>query len=209
MSDKLTGFNLANLSIMLDKLGEDRVKDILSSFHCPKNPDVESFIKDKAILFALQGLSSTHIVTTSFRQEPVIVGYFTLAQKTIEVDMARFKSKTQQKKISKFATFDPLKRCHVLSAALIAQLGKNFHNNYNNLITGGELLQMAIDKIKAVQLDIGGRIIYLECEDVEHLNNFYDSHGFIDFNDRELDAEERKLMHGTCLKQKLRVISHK
>lgn len=90
-----------------------------------------------------------------------------------------------------------------MSAALLAQLGKNRTNGYDELITGRELLQLAINKIKAVQLEIGGRIIYLECEDLKPLNDFYDSFGFVDFGERILDREEIKIMQGRVLKQKL------
>lgn len=207
MSEKLTGFNLVNLTTMIETLGESKVKDILSSFHCPKNTDVESFLRTKSILFANQGLSSTHLVVTPYRQEPVIVGYFTLAQKTIYIEACNISSKMKQR-INKFATYDTSTKCYSLSAALIAQLGKNYQNNYNTLITGEELLQLAIDKVKSVQLEIGGRVIYLECEDVESLNSFYDKYGFSDFGERDLDSEERKVMHGGKLKQKLFYLSH-
>ncbi len=38
-----THFVQINLSDLLDELGEDEVKDILSSFSCPLNADVEKF----------------------------------------------------------------------------------------------------------------------------------------------------------------------
>lgn len=47
-----THFVQFNLSDLLDQLGEDEVKKILSSFSCPMNADVEKFLKEKAIEFS-------------------------------------------------------------------------------------------------------------------------------------------------------------
>ena len=57
-----TSFVQINLSDLLDQLGEDNVKEILSSFSCPLNSDVESFLKYKAVEFSKRGFSKTHIV---------------------------------------------------------------------------------------------------------------------------------------------------
>ena len=41
----MTGYNLIALKDMIEQLGENRTKEILSDFSCPKNPDVEKFIR--------------------------------------------------------------------------------------------------------------------------------------------------------------------
>lgn len=38
-----------NLSDLLDQLGEDEVKEILSTFSCPINADVEKFLNEKQL----------------------------------------------------------------------------------------------------------------------------------------------------------------
>ena len=57
-----TNFVQFNLSDLLDQLGEDEVKVILSSFSCPLNADVERFLREKAIEFSKRGFSKTHLV---------------------------------------------------------------------------------------------------------------------------------------------------
>ena len=42
-----------------------------------------------------------------------------------------------------------------MSTPLIAQLGKNYQHGYNTLITGDELLKLACDKVKEIQLSLG------------------------------------------------------
>ena len=51
-----------NLKDLVEQMGEDATKSILSSFECPMNKDVEIFIRDKAIEFTKHGISSTHLV---------------------------------------------------------------------------------------------------------------------------------------------------
>ena len=161
----MTGYRVVNLGILIEELGEDTVKDILSGFSCPLNPDVEEFLKHKAVDF----------VFASFKNQWVLVGYFALASKHITIT-SKFlykQSKTLRKRISKFATYDSELKSYIMSAPLIAQLGKNYTENYNSLITGDELLEEACHKISRIQFDLGGKFAYLECEDKLKLFEFY------------------------------------
>lgn len=200
------GFELVNLKTMTEELGGDRTKEILSSFSCPLNQDVEYFLRTKAMPFAGQGWAQTHLVIASYKKEPVIVGYFSLANKSITVsDSAKAKlTNGVRKRLNKFATYEPMTKTMVLSAPLIGQLGKNFSNGYNKLISGAELLQMACDKIKQIQLDLGGKFAYLECEDKPKLIQFYLNNGFIEFDTRRLDPDETSTLDGHYLVQMIR-----
>ena len=44
----MDGYKIIALSDIVEQLGEDRVTSILSDFWCPKNKDVESFLKTDA-----------------------------------------------------------------------------------------------------------------------------------------------------------------
>ena len=78
----MNGFIIVNLLDLIDKYGEEHVKNkILSDFSCPANKDVEKFLLVKSIEFAKQWLSQTHLVFCSFQGKLVIAGYFTLANK--------------------------------------------------------------------------------------------------------------------------------
>lgn len=203
----MTGYRVVNLGILIEELGEDTVKDILSSFSCPLNPDVEGFLKRKAIDFAKQSWAQTHLVFASFKNQWVLVGYFALASKHITIT-SKFlykQSKTLRKRISKFATYDSELKSYIMSAPLIAQLGKNYAENYNSLITGDELLEEACHKISRIQFDLGGKFAYLECEDKPKLFEFYSSNGFCEFDRRVLDKDETGL-DGEYLVQMLKYI---
>lgn len=200
----MTGYKIVNLKVLIEEIGEDSAKGILSDFSCPLNPDVEDFLRIKAIEFAKQGFSQTHLVFASYRDNPVLVGYFTLANKYITVASKKM-SNTLRKRIAKFATHDKRVNTYCLTAPLIAQLGKNYTNEYNKLITGDELLEIACSKVAKIQLDLGGKFAYLECEDKSVLLDFYTRNGFCAFDRRNLDPDETGL-DGEYLVQLLKYI---
>lgn len=204
----MTGYRVVNLKILIEELGEDAAKSILSNFSCPLNPDVEFFLSRKAIDFAKQGWAQTHLVFASYKEEWVLVGYFALSNKYIRISAKRLGSTScsLRRRISKFASFDSTLRSYILAAPLIAQLGKNYSNGYNELITGSELLSEACEKIRRLQFDVGGKFAYLECEDKEKLIDFYAKNGFCEFDIRYLDRDETDKLDGDYLVQMLKYI---
>ena len=77
---------------------------------------------------------------------------------------------------------------------------------YNKLITGDELLKIALDRVKLAQSIIGGKIVFLECDDVEYLTQFYSKNGFFNFGERYLEKEEKDLFSSDYLIQMLKYI---
>ncbi len=179
------------LSDMLSELGENKVKSILSSFVCEKNKDVQMFLRDKAIEFSKQGLAKTTLVywVSDDGVEKYLVGYFTVASKYLCVSKDSI-SKSLAKKMNAHGTFNSNTREYIVPAPLIAQLGKNFADGNNYLISGAELLQMAVDKVKSIQEELGGKFVYLECETKEKLVQFYNNNGFTEFGRRRKDRDE-------------------
>ncbi len=201
----MTGFLQVNLNKMINEIGEDETKRILSTFSC-QNRDVEYFIKQKAIEFSKQGLAKTHLVFASYKKDPVLVGYFTLANKYFVLTKSSL-TKTARKRIVKFGQYNSALERYIIPAPLIGQLGKNYTNNYNTLITGDELLKMALDKLAFFQQEIGGKIVYLECEDNEKLIRFYAGNGFVTFGKRNLDRDETDKFNGEYLVQLLKYMN--
>lgn len=204
----MTGYRVVNLKALIEELGENAAKSILSNFSCPMNPDVEFFLSKKAIDFSKQGWAQTHLIFASYKEQWVLVGYFALSNKYIRISSKRLgkASGTLRRRISKFATFDSTLKSYILPAPLIAQLGKNYSNGYNELITGDELLSEACHKIQRLQFDIGGKFVYLECEDKPKLIDFYSRNGFCEFDIRMLDRDETETLEGRYLVQMLKYI---
>lgn len=205
----MSGYVGINLRDILndETLGESAAKDVLSSFSCPLNPDVEDFCRNKAIEFTKQSISSTHLIMASYKNEYVLCGYFALANKVFCIDKDSLPSKNWKRRMAKFGQFDKTINRYTISAPLIGQLGKNYTNGYDKLITGDELLKLALDKVCEMQYIVGGKIVYLECEEKEKLIDFYQGNGFVNFGKRALDRDETSKLSGDSLVQMLRYMN--
>lgn len=122
-----------------------------------------------------------------------LVGYFSLANKVTYVTRGEM-SKSLFSYISKFGITDDTGGVNV-AMPLIAQLGKN--DNVKN-VSGTDILELAISLIVIVQRIIGGRLVYLECENEPKLLDFYARNDFDIFG-------ERKTSEGTLI-QLIRMI---
>lgn len=203
----MMGFMQVSLQDMIKELGNERetVKGIVSEFSCPLNADVEHFFRSTAITFAEQGIANTYLVFASYKDKPVLVGYYTLCMKTIRI-AKKSVSSNLRRRLNKFAAANPDTGAMYIVSPLIAQLGKNFTNDYNKLITGDELLELALNRVREIQRICGGKTVYLECEDKPKLLDFYESNGFVTFNKRMLEKDEADVMNGQYLMQLLRYL---
>lgn len=58
----MAGYSILSLSDIIAEQGEDFCREILSTFSCPKNRDVEKFLtKRSAIDFAKQGIIGSQL----------------------------------------------------------------------------------------------------------------------------------------------------
>ena len=172
-----------NILDMLSIIGEDACQSILSSFMCPLNPDVQDFIQTKAIQFAKQRIAISYLVFVNQDGKNYFVGYYTLANKFVCVNSSAL-SKTMQKKIAKFSQYDPFSERFMVSMPLIAQLGKNFNPLVAIKIPGSDLLEMALERVLEIEHLIGGKTVYIECNNQPKLFDFYSTTGFIPFDER-------------------------
>lgn len=175
---------------LLDEFGEDIVKEkILVDFSCPKNKDVQDFITHKAILWEKMDKSRTYLVLGILEDRLLLLAFFTLASVPISFD----ESVSNKRRKNILGTgFEANSK---LSAILIGQLSKNFKNQYHLLLTGADLFDLAIHKALQANRMLGGRIIYLECEDKPKLREFYKEMKF----DLYTDDNGNPIYNGTGL----------
>lgn len=200
------GYKVINLKDIYNTLGELDTKELLKGYKCELNKDVEYFLKEKAIEFSKQDISRTYIVMSEYKGENVIVGYFAIASKATIIKKIIL-SNTKKKTILRYAKYDNESKGYSIALPLIGQLGKNYYNGYDKLISGDILLKLACNKIKTIQNSIGGRYVFLECEDNEKLKEFYENNGFECFGKRNLEKDERDKNDGGYLLQMLRDLS--
>ena len=131
-----------------DEAGEPMLDRVLSGFSCPKNPDVERFLKKSAIEFAKKNRSVTYLVFSVDSKE--LLGYFTLALKPLTVK-GETVSNTTKKKLLRISELDDKSDTYTMAAYLIAQIGKNYANGREKKITGKELIELAWMVIEEAQ----------------------------------------------------------
>lgn len=188
----MSGYTVINILDMLETVGEDELSSILSDFSCPRNPEIEHFIHNNAIEFAKRKMSITHLVFDSGAR---LIAYFTLTHKPSSVD-GQVLSKTSRKKLEMHARMDESIQAYSVSAYLIAQFGKNYGVDGGHSISGDELMDMAFDVLERVQRQIGGGVVFLECEDNPVLLKFYqnDHNRFRLFGERYAEREQVKYL---------------
>ena len=189
---------------MMKMYGEDSCKTILSTFICPLNLDVEDFIQNKAMEFARQRIAITFLVFKENESGSSFVGYYTLANKFVSIAGTHL-SKTLQKKIAKFSQYDDSLNRFMVSMPLIAQLGRNFNPNLPLGIAGVDLLSMALQRVLDVEYLIGGKTVYIECNNQPKLFEFYSASGFIAFDKRN---KQGSIDENDVLVQMLKYFNH-
>ena len=180
---------IVNILDEIETFGEEVLKSILLKFVSEKNAEIEEFIRDKAIDFAKQKLSITYLVIDT--DSGLILGYFTLTHKSVILNSDGL-SRTFQKKLAKYSRLDRDTGNYVVSAFLLAQLGKNYAVKADERISGKQLMKLVNDVLLDVQRRIGGGVMYLDCEDNPKLKNFYSQENFKEFADRFSSEDERK-----------------
>ena len=103
----------------------------------------------------------------------------------------------KKRRFLRFAHYDAENHYYFISLPLIGQLSKNYKNGYNELISGDILLKLACDKIREAQEILGGRFIFLECEDKHKLKAFYSNNGFVCFGKRQVN-DKNYLLQMLC-----------
>ena len=158
------------------RVEDDNLRNIIASFSCAKNADVENFFKANAIEFTKKNQSVTYLVFS--KEHGLLAGYFTLAVKPLTISVSDITSNTQRKKIERICRLDEASRTYTMSAYLIAQLGRNFADGAERLISGDYLLEIALKVIRDLQYMAGGMVSFVETENNAKLLNFYQRNKF-------------------------------
>lgn len=156
---------------------EDKIQEVISTFVCNKDKDIEIFLKEKAISFEKVSKSRTYFIVdeeTLEAGEFNILAYFSVAMQVLKVpvELSNRKvknldglfSKRNGETITEFPVF------------LIGQLAKN--DTYEYSITGKEIIEFAMSIIYTAHEKVGGRIVLVECADKKQLIDFYINNDF-------------------------------
>jgi len=150
------------LSEVLSKYPEEQVSQILSSFSCERDKDVESFLRDKAIVQEKKQTSRTYLIFDD--DTNLLVAYFALAISIMEDKNLKCSNRMQRK-----MNFNN----HVALSYLIGQLGKR-DGSAKGL--GMFAIEKAISCILKANAKVGCRVIRIDCR--ESLIEYYENNGF-------------------------------
>ncbi len=183
-------FNVVNISDLIYSVGEKEVRIALSDFKCSQNSEIENFLKNNAIDFSKRKISVTHLVLDDNGQ---IAAYFTLTHKPANVSASGL-SKSAMKALSRYAVLDEDTNSYNISAFLIAQFGKNSAYDGKRNISGNKMMDFCFEILESVQKQVGGGIVFLECEDKKQLLNFYqnENNNFRVYGERFSETEKTK-----------------
>ena len=188
------------LSSLIEVTKEDEglLRQILSSFSCNKDEDIENFLHSRAVEFESLSKARTYLICdenqlmeTNFCLDQIVIyGYISIALKILSVpyDVSNRKRKEIDGLSAKIhgewnmTPNLPMIPCYGeqikdFSCYLIGQLSKN-SSVQNNDISGAELLQAAYDVIMTAVDAVGGRYVMIECHEKEKLMQFYAVNGF-------------------------------
>ena len=150
--------------------GEQFFESIANSF-MSKNSDVEHFFREKAVQATKLNTAATYLVISYEDKKFDLLGYFTLATKMLTLKQSSL-SKTECKAISRFGYFDEDSQSYKLPAVLIAQFSRNFNENSESM-SGTDLMDIALDRIKDILHSTSGKAVFLECEQSKKIIDFY------------------------------------
>ena len=178
----MTSRRVIDILSYADMAGEECLHQVLGDFSCPLNEEVEKFLKEKAEQSAKLKSSVTYFVVDP--TSGIVLGYFTLVLKPFTIHESKM-SKTNIRLISRFAERNDETGAFTVALYLIAQIGKNYALPEECRISGGDLMSLALDKLRAAQDLVGGKMVMIEREaDREKLLSFYESNGFKSWNAR-------------------------
>lgn len=158
-----------NILDFMDTIGEDSLRVVLSEFSCPKNLEIQEFMRKNAIEFAKKKTSITYLMVDDKYH---IQAIFAVTHKALQI-MSKDLSGNVRRKLRRYAQEDEETGQITLSAFLIGQFGKNYQYDEITKITGAQLMDAVFEVLEKVQHQIGGGVVYLECEDKSQLLNFY------------------------------------
>ncbi|MFV0425227.1 MAG: hypothetical protein ACK5K7_06705 [Bacilli bacterium] len=174
-----------SLQYFIDELEEKVLKDILSSFSCKRNSDVENFIRSKAVSFEKNSWSKTFLfIHVNKNLGNKIIGYVAISEKYIDVSSMKL-SKTKKKNVKRKAyCIDDMSAIKTL---LLGQVARN--DEYNSKLFN---MDIVMDFMLKISGDHGGLFPYhfmsLECD--KNMMEFYERYGF---KDTEISNMEKDL----------------
>jgi len=174
-------YSLAELLPMCNTQEDiQHLTELLSSFSCDRDKDIENFLHNRAIDFERLNKSRTYLLCDDdiFQNEGriVILGYFSVALKVL--DFPENISNRTRKMLDGLSAKLHGEVIRSVPCYLIGQLGKNSSIAHGNTVKGSEFIDHALFTIQSAQNFVGGRLVLVECHNEPKLIKFYTDNHF-------------------------------
>lgn len=154
------------------------IPEIVNSFFCAKDADIESFIRTKAVEFEKLYKSRTYLICDSdklAKGEFLIAGYFSLSLKALVLpDDMSIRTRKELDGYRGKIHGAPIRE---IPCYLIGQLSKNLAIDSDG-ISGIKILEEAFKVLDEANKSVGGRYVMVECHNNQKLLDFYQTNGF-------------------------------
>ena len=192
--------SVINISDLLSNNQEELLRAYIATYSCEMekdgerkslNPDIERFLNDNAIHFARMKTGITYLVIDE--EDGALLAYFSLTHKPLEIPADGLSRKIKDK-IKRFSALDEESGSYQVSAFLIGQIGKNYAVDNGNRISGSQVMELAMERLRFAQNIIGGTIAYLDCEANAELIQFYEGQKFRLFGERISENDGKRYL---------------
>ncbi|WP_432961416.1 hypothetical protein [Treponema sp. OMZ 840] len=104
-----------------------------------------------------------------------------------------FLTKSEIKVISRFGYYDEDSQSYKIPALLIAQFSRNF-NEKSKSIKGCDLMNVVLKQVKHILNLTSGKTVFVECEKIEKVVNFYVENGFHILDNESMSENKKDLI---------------
>lgn len=169
---------------MIDSIEDNALSELLSSFSCELDKDIENFLHHRAVEFERLSKARTYLIFDAEELEkgldhPAIYGYVSLALKILTVPVSV--SNRQRKELDGYNAKIHGQLISDFPCYLIGQLSKN-SAVVSNPLSGRDLLDTAYAVIASAAEAVGGRYMMIECRNEEKLLEFYKNNMFCEID---------------------------
>ena len=74
-------YAVVNILDYMELIGEESVVDVLSGFSCPKNKEIENFVRNNAVEFAKRKMSITYLLLDEYSR---VLAIFAITHKAVQ-----------------------------------------------------------------------------------------------------------------------------
>lgn len=174
-----------SLKDLISEVEEEKLNKLLSSFVCTLEPDIEYFLRNKAVEFENLSKARTYLIideddlNTKTIENVSILGYIALALKVLTVPESV--SNRVRKELDGISAKIRGEQINAFPVYLIGQLGRNT-SVAKEKMPGERLVDHAFDIIQASVNVVGGRYVLIECHEKDKLIRFYRENQFSEFS---------------------------